>query len=119
MEGASREGHDREQSYLHACHLSGPLLGQEEGVHHQEAHRPGILDIIRNLPVSTGLAIRRDIRGVEDFSSLISGVDHEEWICGPHYSGYPGWIQVPVEEHDCNGCSGSRYSTEQVRFQGG
>ena len=29
--------------------------------------------VLRDLPVSTGLAIRRDIQGVEEFFSLISG----------------------------------------------
>ena len=35
--------------------------------------QPEILDLIRDLPVSAGLAIRRDLQGVEDFYSLISG----------------------------------------------
>ena len=33
----------------------------------------GILEILRDLPVSSGLAIRRDVGGVEEFYSLISG----------------------------------------------
>ena len=33
----------------------------------------GIIELLRELPVSAGLAIRRDIRGVEEFYSLISG----------------------------------------------
>ena len=35
--------------------------------------QPEILDLIRDLPVVTGLAIRRDVQGVEEFYSLISG----------------------------------------------
>ena len=35
--------------------------------------QPGILDLLRDLPVSTGLGVRRDIRGVQEFYSLISG----------------------------------------------
>ena len=35
--------------------------------------QPEIIDLLRDLPVSAGLAIRRDIRGVEEFYSLISG----------------------------------------------
>ena len=33
----------------------------------------GILELLRDLPVSSGLAIRRDFGGVEEFYSLISG----------------------------------------------
>ena len=33
----------------------------------------GILELLRDLPVSSGLAIRRDVGGVEEFYSLISG----------------------------------------------
>ena len=35
--------------------------------------QPEIIDLLRDLPVSAGLAIRRDVRGVEEFYSLISG----------------------------------------------
>ena len=35
--------------------------------------QPEILELLRDLPVSVGLAIRRDIRGVEEFYSLVSG----------------------------------------------
>ena len=35
----------------------------------------GILDILSDLPVSAGLAIRRDVSGVEEFYSLISKSD--------------------------------------------
>ena len=38
-----------------------------------------ILDLIRDLPVAAGLAIRRDLQGVEEFYSLISG---EELVFG-------------------------------------
>ena len=37
--------------------------------------QPGILDLLRDLPVSAGLGVRRDIRGVQEFYSLISGVE--------------------------------------------
>ena len=33
----------------------------------------GLLCILRDLPVSTGLGVQRDIRGIEEFYSLISG----------------------------------------------
>ena len=32
--------------------------------------QPGILELLRDLPVSAGLTIRRDIRGVEEIYSL-------------------------------------------------
>ena len=35
--------------------------------------QPELLGLLRDLPVSAGLAIRRDIRGVEEFYTLISG----------------------------------------------
>ena len=35
----------------------------------------GILDLLRDLPVSAGLSIRRDVGGVEEFYSLISGTE--------------------------------------------
>ena len=35
--------------------------------------QPEIIDLLSDLPVSTGLEIWRDIRGVEEFYSLISG----------------------------------------------
>ena len=35
----------------------------------------GILELLRDLPVSSGLAIRRDVGGVEEFYSLISGTE--------------------------------------------
>ena len=35
----------------------------------------GILDLLRDLPVSAGLAIQRDDGGVEEFYSLISGTE--------------------------------------------
>ena len=35
--------------------------------------QPELLDLLCDLPVSAGLAIRRDIRGVEEFYTLISG----------------------------------------------
>ena len=37
--------------------------------------QPGILEILSDLPVSAELAIQRDIRGVEEFYSLVSGSD--------------------------------------------
>ena len=35
--------------------------------------QPGILDLLQYLPVSAGLGVRRDVRGVQEFLSLISG----------------------------------------------
>jgi len=35
----------------------------------------GILNILRCLPVSAGLGVRRDVRGVQEFYSLISGTE--------------------------------------------
>jgi len=37
--------------------------------------QPVILDLLRDLPVSAGLEIGRDLQGIEEFSSLISGED--------------------------------------------
>ena len=37
--------------------------------------QPGILDLLRDLPVSAGLGVRRDIRGVQEFYLLISRVE--------------------------------------------
>lgn len=34
--------------------------------------QPEILELLRNLPVSDGLAIRRDNQGVDEFYSLVS-----------------------------------------------
>ena len=52
----------------------------------------GILDLLRDLPVSAGLAIRRDVGGVEEFYSLISGT--EVRLHRSYFSSYPGQIQV-------------------------
>ena len=35
--------------------------------------QPEILDLLRDLPVAAGLAVRRDLQGIEEFYSLISG----------------------------------------------
>ena len=35
--------------------------------------QPEIIELLHDLPMSAGLAIQRDIRGVEEFYSLISG----------------------------------------------
>jgi len=37
--------------------------------------QPELLEFLRDLPVAAGLAVRRDVRGVEEFYSLISGED--------------------------------------------
>ena len=37
--------------------------------------QPEILDLLRDLPVAAGLAVRRDLQGIEEFYSLISGED--------------------------------------------
>ena len=37
--------------------------------------QPELLEFLRDLPVSAGLAVQRDVRGVEEFYSLISGED--------------------------------------------
>ena len=37
--------------------------------------QPEILDLLRCLPVSAGLGVRRDVRGVQEFFSLISGTE--------------------------------------------
>ena len=50
--------------------LIGPELQQGLGIYSQGDERT-----VRDLPVSAGLLIRRDIQGVEEFYSLISGVE--------------------------------------------
>ena len=37
--------------------------------------QPEILDLLKCLPVSAGLGVRREVRGVQEFYSLISGID--------------------------------------------
>jgi len=37
--------------------------------------QPGIVELLRDLPVSAGLAIRRDVRGIEEFYSLVTGME--------------------------------------------
>ena len=60
MEADPGEGYVRKRSNLDVPYISVSQSRPEEGV-------------LRDLPVSTELAIRRDIRGVEEFFSLISG----------------------------------------------
>ena len=36
-----------------------------------------MLELIRDIPICTGLAVRRDIKGIEEFYSIISGEDVE------------------------------------------
>ena len=57
------------------CLISLDLKMTEEGnyVLEKMAVQNGILEVLRDLPMSAGLAIRRDLRGVEEFYSLISG----------------------------------------------
>ncbi len=37
--------------------------------------QPELIEFLRDLPVAAGLAVRRDVRGVEEVYSLISGED--------------------------------------------
>jgi len=39
--------------------------------------QPGLLNLLRDLPVSAGLGVRRDVREIEEFYSTISGVHVE------------------------------------------
>ena len=57
------------------CLISLDLKMTEQGDFMLEkmAVQTGILELLRDLPVSSGLAIRRDVGGVEEFYSLISG----------------------------------------------
>ena len=57
------------------CLISLDLKMTEEGnyVLEKMAVQNRILEVLRDLPMSAGLAIRRDLRGVEEFYSLISG----------------------------------------------
>jgi hypothetical protein len=60
--------------------FTGPLGGKEWDERYRYLVKkmeiqPEILDLLRDLPVSAGLAIRRDLQGVEEFYSLISGKD--------------------------------------------
>ena len=90
------------------CLISLDLKMTEEGdyVLEKMAVQKRILELLRDLPVSAGLAIRGDLRGVEEFYSLISGsevrLERGFIVYRPHFSSYPGRIQVP-QEHDCDG----------------
>ena len=59
------------------CLISLDLRTTEQGDYLLERMtvQEGILEILCELPVSTGLAIRRDVGGVEEFYSLISGTE--------------------------------------------
>ena len=59
------------------CLISLDLKLSEKGDYLLERMtvQKGILELLRDLPVSSGLAIRRDVGGVEEFYSLISGTD--------------------------------------------
>ena len=59
------------------CLISLDLKTTEKGDWRLERMtvQDGILEILRELPVSSGLAIRRDVGGVEEFYSLISGTE--------------------------------------------
>ena len=35
--------------------------------------QPKLLEVLRDLPVCTGVGVRRDVVGIEDFYSIISG----------------------------------------------
>ena len=39
--------------------------------------QPELLELIRDIPICTGLGVRRDIKGIEEFYSIISGKDVE------------------------------------------
>ena len=39
--------------------------------------QPELLELIRDIPICTGLRVRRDIKGIEEFYSIISGKDVE------------------------------------------
>ena len=43
--------------------------------------QPEILELLRDIPVCTGLGVRRDIKDIEDFYSTISGKDIEMLGC--------------------------------------
>ena len=59
------------------CLISLDLKMTEKGEYLLEKMtvQEGILELLRDLPVSSGLAIRRDVGGVEEFYSLISGLE--------------------------------------------
>ena len=48
---------------------------QDEYVLEKMKVQEGILELLHDLPVSSGLSIRRDVGGVEEFYSLISGTE--------------------------------------------
>ena len=56
--------------------------------------QPEIIELLRDLPVSAGLAIQRDIRGVEEFYSLISGGGGEtgERVHRSYILGHLSWV---------------------------
>ena len=59
------------------CIISLDLSRNERGEYILEKIKiqPKVLDLLHCLPVSAGLGVRRDVRGVQEFFSLISGTD--------------------------------------------
>ena len=39
--------------------------------------QPRLLDVLRDLPICTGVDVRRDVTGIEDFYTMISGLSVE------------------------------------------
>ena len=39
--------------------------------------QPGLLEVLRDLPVCSGVGVRRDVVGIEEFYSILSGKDVE------------------------------------------
>ena len=39
--------------------------------------QPPLLEVLRDLPTCTGVGVRRDVVGIEEFYTLISGEDVE------------------------------------------
>ncbi len=60
--------------------FKGPVGGKKQDERFRYIVRrmeiqPEILDLLRDLPVAAGLAVRRDSQGIEEFYSLVSGED--------------------------------------------
>ena len=57
------------------------------------------LDALRDLPVSAGLIIRRDVKEVEEFYALVSGL--KERLIGVSPVGLSSRYAVVLSEDDC------------------
>ena len=74
MEANSGENYVRRRSKLVQNHLSTlPKNKNGEYIVERIRPQPRLLQVLRDLPVCTRVGVRRDVVGIEDFYSMISG----------------------------------------------